>query len=397
MAKSDREGFKTVETDFDELDAKIRAHRKEIFHRVLWIVGIFAVLAVAAGLWMALRTYDSYEVRNTTDRTDSEASKFEVFLGNIIRYSNDGIVYMDSENEYIWNQSFEMTAPKISICENYLVVYDQGGLDIYIMDDSGLRKQIETTLPIQTVCVANQGSIAVLMKDSSVSYVKLYDRKGNELANGAFYRDKGGFPIDIALSADAQKLAVDMVDVSDGNVKSTITFYNFGSVGQNEINNNVGTYSYFDMLIPEIEYVSEDRMVAIGDTEIVVFGGSQKPEVTAEIFLTGELESVFYDKKYIGTVQSNYDEEGTHHIQVYDMRGKSIMEADTALAYDSIEFLSNHEICAKNNYECTIYTIHSIEKFSYTFDREIYKILPQGIGADYIFIMEGTTEEVRLQ
>jgi hypothetical protein len=397
MAKSDREGFKTVETDFDELDAKIRAHRKEIFHRVLWIVGIFAVLAVAAGLWMALRTYDSYEVSNTTDRTDSEASKFEVFLGNIIRYSNDGIVYMDSENEYIWNQSFEMTAPKISICENYLVVYDQGGLDIYIMDDSGLQKQIETTLPIQTVCVANQGSIAVLMKDSSASYVKLYDRKGNELANGAFYRDKGGIPIDIALSADAQKLAVDMVDVSDGNVKSTITFYNFGSVGQNEINNNVGTYSYFDMLIPEIEYVSADRMVAIGDTEIIIFNGSQKPEVSAEIFLTGELESVFYDEKYIGTVQSNYDEEGTHHIQAYDMRGKSIMEADTALAYDSIEFLPNHEICVKNNYECTIYTIHSIEKFSYTFDREIYKILPQGIGANYIFIMEGTTEEVRLQ
>jgi hypothetical protein len=151
------------------------------------------------------------------------------------------------------------------------------------------------------------------------------------------------------------------------------------------------------MLIPEIEYVSEDCMVAIGDTEIVVFDGSQKPEVSAEIFLTGELESVFYDEKYIGTVQSNYDEEGTHHIQAYDMRGKSIMEADTALAYDSIEFMSNHEICVKNNYECTIYTIHSIEKFSYTFDREIYKILPQGIGANYIFIMEGTTEEVRLQ
>jgi hypothetical protein len=397
MAKSDREGFKTVETDFDELDEKIQAHRREIFHRVLWIVGIFAVLAVAAGLWMALRTYDSYEIRNTTDRTDSEASKFEAFLGNIIKYSNDGIVYMDSENEYIWNQAFEMSTPKICICENYLAVYDQGGTDIYIMDDSGPQKKIETTMPIQTVCIANQGSVAVLMKDSSASYVKLFDRKGNELANGAFYRDKGGFPIDIALSADGQKLAVDMVDVSDGNVKSTITFYNFGSVGQNEINNNVGMYSYFDMLIPEIEYVSEDRMVAFGDTEIIIFSGSQKPEVSAEIFLTGELESVFYDEKYIGIVQNNYDEEGTHHIQAYDMRGKSVMEVDTNLAYDSIEFMSNHEVCVKNNYECAIYTIHSIAKFSYTFDREIYQILPQGIGADYIFIMEGTTEEVRLQ
>lgn len=397
MAKSDRAGFKTVETDFEELDEKIHQHRKAIFRRAVWIIGILAVLVVGVGLWAALRTYDSYEIKSSTDRTDSEASKFEVFLGNIITYSNDGIVYMNSGNEYIWNQSFEMTTPKLCICESYLAVYDQGGTAVYIMDASGPQNHIETTMPIQTVCIAGQGTIAVLMKEGTTSYVKLFDKKGNELASGAFYGNQGGFPIDIALSYDAQKLAVDMLDVTDGNVKSTITFYNFGSVGQNEINNNVGTYSYFDMLIPEIAYVSEDRMVAFGDTEIIIFGGSQKPEISAEIFLNGEPESIFYDEKYIGIVQSNNDEEGTHHIQAFDMRGNSIMETDTALSYDNIEFLTNHEICVKNEYECEIYTIHSIAKFAYTFDREIYKIIPQGLGADYIFIMEGTTEEVRLQ
>ncbi len=397
MAKSDREGFKTVETDFEELDEKIHMHRKAIFWRTVWVTGILAALIVGISLWAALRTYDSYEVRSSVERTDSEASKFEAFLGNIIKYSNDGVVYMDSTNEYIWNQSFEMSTPKICMCEEYLAVYDQGGTSIYIMDASGSQKNIETTMPIQTVCIAEQGTIAVLMKEGTTSYVKLYDKKGNELASGAFYGTQGGFPIDIALSYDAQKLAVDMLDVTDGNVKSTITFYNFGSVGQNEINNNVGSYSYFDMLIPEIEYVSEERMVAFGDTEIIVFSGSQKPEVSAEIFLSGELESVFYDEKYIGIVQSNNDEDGTHHIQAFDMRANSVMEADTAMSYDNIEFMTNHEICVKNDYECEIYTIHSITKFTYTFDKEIYKIIPQGIGADYIFIMEGTTEEVRLQ
>ena len=397
MAKSNREGFKTVETDFEELDEKIRKHRKTIFRRVIGIIAVLAVLAVGIGLWTALRTYDSYEIRSSVDRTDSEAVKFEEFLGNIIKYSNDGIICMDSESEYIWNRGFEMTAPKLSICEGYLAVYDQGGTNIYIMDASGTQNSIETTMPIQRVCVANQGTAAVLMKEGTASYIKLFDRKGSELASGAFYGDQGGFPIDIALSYDGQKLAVDMLDVTDGNVKSTIAFYNFGSVGQNEINNNVGTYSYFDMLIPEIKYVSENRMVAFGDTEIIVFDGSQKPSVYSEIFLNGEVESVFCDDKYIGIVQNNYDEEGTHHIQAFDIRGNSVMEADTAMDYDSIDFLSNHEIVVQNDYQCEIYTIHSIRKFAYTFDREIYKVVPQGVGSDYIFIMDGTTEEVRLQ
>ena len=51
------------------------------------------------------------------------------------------------------------------------------------------------------------------MKEDDVSYVRLYDKKGQELASGEFYQEKGSFPVDIALAPDAQKLAVDMLDV----------------------------------------------------------------------------------------------------------------------------------------------------------------------------------------
>lgn len=397
MARSNRDGFKTVETDFEELDAKIQAHRKKIFWRVVRIIVIVVVVVAAFELWSALRSYSSYETRSSVERTDSEASKFEAFHGNIIKYSNDGIIYMDSGNELIWNQSFEMTTPELDICEDYLVVYDKGGTELYIMTEAGVQKQLEMAFPIQTVCVANQGTVAVLMKEEDISYIKLFDKKGKALANGEFYGDQGGFPIDIALSNDAQKMAVDMIDVNDGNIKSTITFYNFGSVGQNEIDNNVGMYSYSDMLIPQIEYVSNERMVAFGDHELIIFEGSQKPKVAEEIFIEEEMESVFYNEKYIGVIWNNYDEEGMHHITVYDMKGSRVMENDTAMVYDQVEFLANNEICVTNSYECELYTVHSIKKFSYTFDTEIYKILSQGNGANYVFILNGTTEEVHLQ
>ena len=120
MAKTNHEGFKTVETDLEELDEKIRDHRRGIFWRVVWVVGMFAVMLVAVGLWEALRVYEDYEVTSSVERTDSEASRFEEFCGNIVKYSNDGIVYMDGENELIWNQSFEMNTPRMSKCENYM-------------------------------------------------------------------------------------------------------------------------------------------------------------------------------------------------------------------------------------------------------------------------------------
>lgn len=397
MTKSKHEGFSKVETDFEDLDEKIQKHRKRVFRTVTWILAIIIAAVVGMELYMAVRSYDSYEVQSSYERNDSEATKYIAFCDGLVKYSNDGIVYTNNRNELIWNQAFEMTSPQVALCEPYLAAYDKGGTSIFILKEDGIQKQLEMTMPIQSVCVAKQGTVAVLMKENTTSYIKMFDRKGNELTNGEFYADKGGIPIDIALSYDARKLAVDMLNVIDGNIKSAITFYNFGSVGQNEINNNVGMFSYADTLIPEIEYVSENRMIAIADNEIDIFGGDQKPQVENRIFLPDDLESIVYDDKYIAVLTKNAGSEVSHHITIYDMKANKMMETDTAMEYDAVEFLGNHELCLRNEYTCELYTAHGILRFSYTFDCSVHKIMSYDIGANYILILDGRTEEVRLQ
>lgn len=397
---ADKKDFKTVEINSDmqdEIDQQIRRHRRKVVRRVIAAIFVIALLFVGIQLWSALRSYDSYEIRNKIEQQDSGSAKYETFLGKTVEYNNDGIVYRDLDNELIWNQSFEMSTPMLSICENYLAIYDQGGTSIYIMTTTGLSKKIETSTPISTVCVANQGTVAVLMKEDNVSTVRLYDRKGNELANGEFYVEKGSFPIDIALSYDAQKLAVDMLDVKEGKVSSTVSFYNFGSVGQNEIDNNVGTYSYADMFISEISYVASDRMVALSDTGFLVFEGTQKPALKRQVDFDQEVQSVFCNNKYVGITYANAKKEENWHIKVYDLNGNTVMENDTAIAYNKIEFLDRNEVCVRDDYNCEIYTIHSIRKFAYTFDQTLYKILSGADATSYTFVLSGETDEVRLK
>ena len=187
--------FKTVQIETDnenleEIEEKVRRHRRRIIRRIVIVVLVIVTIIVSFQLWSALRSYSGYEVRNKTERQDSVAAKYVTFLGNLIEYNNDGIVYKDEDDELIWNQSFEMSAPMVSICEGYLAVYDRGGTMIYIMASDGLTKKIETSTPISTVCVANQGTVAVLMKEDNVSTVRIYDRKGKELTIGEFYEEK---------------------------------------------------------------------------------------------------------------------------------------------------------------------------------------------------------------
>lgn len=395
-----KSGFKTVDNDIENLEdieEKIRTHRRRVFRRTITVIILILVVIAFVQIWFSLRTYDSYEVINTVEQGNKSATHFVEFSGQIAEYSNDGIVCKNAQGELIWNQAFEMNSPETDTCKNYMTVYDKGGKDIYIMQSLGVVKHLETSMLIRTVCIADQGTVAVLMEEDNNFYVKLYDKTGKELASGKFYGSKGGIPVDIALSHNAQKLAVDMVDITRGNVDTTISFYNFGSVGQNEIDNNVGTFTYEDTLIPEIDYVSDNTMVAICDNSVKIFEGSQKPELSKEIIIDQEMESVFHSDKYVGLVYSNQDENSTHHIKVYDMRAKLVMENDSLLTYTNVQFLSNNEILVNDAYSCELFTIHSIKKFSHTFDKPLYAMLYNSGVNEYTIISEDAIEEVRLK
>ncbi|MGN0352944.1 MAG: DUF5711 family protein [Roseburia sp.] len=397
MANTGKNGFRTVEMNMEEYEQKLHEHRKKIVKRTITIIAAALLVFAGTGFYFSLKSYEDYEVRSSVERSDTQATIFQEFQGNILKYSNDGAFYTDLENEFIWSQAFEMAQPALDICENYLVLYDEGGNQIYILTAEGLQGSIETTMPIQQVCVASQGTVAVLMQEDATAYLRLYDKKGNDLASGEIHGEKGGYPIALALSSDAQKLAVSMVDINDGDIKTTIAFYNFGSVGQNEIDNCVGSYSYSNAVFPEIEFVSSDRMLAFGSNEIVVFEGTQKPQVAEEIFPEEEIKSIFYNKKYFGLVTSNNDEEVTYHLNVYNMKGTSVMERDFSMEYETVEFLSNDEICIRNANSCELYTIRGIYKFHYDFEQELYQIIPGGTDRNYTFVLSEVTEKVKLK
>ena len=115
--------FKTVETsqeDLEELEEKIRRHRHKIARRTALVIVTVVAAVIFVELWSALRTYSGFEVQASAERKDSAATGYKMFQGKILEYDNDGIVCHDTDDRLIWNQSYEMTAPELSVCEQYL-------------------------------------------------------------------------------------------------------------------------------------------------------------------------------------------------------------------------------------------------------------------------------------
>lgn len=397
MSDTEKQGFRAVEPNVEEMEQKIRRHRKRIAISTAAIVVVIAVLIMAAGIYFELKEYQNYAVSSEVEWGKSASAKYESFAGRILRYNNDGVFYTDMSDNLIWNQAYEMQNPSVDICETYAAIADLQGNQIYIMNTAGVQGSIKTGKPIEAVRIANQGTIAVLTQADGTSYLELYNKSGESLASGEIHVANSGYPLDISLSNDANKLAVSILDISKGKANTTITFYNFGAAGQNEIDNMVGSYAYEDAIIPEIKFISNDRMIAFGDHKVILFEGKQSPEETNVLNIKNQVKSIFYEENYFGLVYSKEDSKNSHKMEIYDMNGKLRLEQEFRMDYQDIEFLKNHEICIRNEYECEIYTLRGVKRFSYKFDQELHKIFSGSLGRRYTFILDDVIEKVKLK
>lgn len=387
--------LKPVETDWDEIKKKVREHKKQQLKKFLIILG--CVLAVLVVLYVVsqVKTYSKYKTLDSIERADTSATNFMTFKHNVLKYSNDGVVYADDDNNIIWNQTFEMDSPLMTKSENYVAFADLDGQQIYVMDENGLAGSVKTNMSIKKIAVSAQGTIAVLMESQHTSYLALYNMKGEMLAEGAIHMENSGYPMDIALSADGKKLAVSILDFASGTVKTTLSFYNFGTVGQNQIDNIVNTYSYAGAVMPKLVYVDDSTMLAFADTGVMIFEGSQVPELTGEVLVSTEIKSIFYDDRFFGLIVQDPETENGRKLVIYDMHGSEIADASLDMAYTQAYFLDNHEVCIQNEGQCQIYTLFGVKKFESSFASEVYHVRNRIGVRNYSIFIEGSTEHIR--
>lgn len=397
MDNKGKSNLHMVETNWDEIEQKIREHRLKRLRWTAIIVGICVAAVIIYYVFMQHKTYDDYKVMSEVSRSDTPATHYLPYNEGFLKYSNDGASYVSISNENIWNQSYEMENPLVSICQSYVAIADKQGEMIYVLDGDDLQGEITVNMPISRIEVAAQGTVAVLMEENGTGYLSLFDKSGNQLAEGAIHVENSGTPMDIALSSDGKKLGVAIVDVSGGVARTTINFYNFSSTGQNQIDNIVGSCSYEDTIIPEVAYVGDNTMLAFADNGVYTFTGADSPKEAQHLEVEEEIQSVFYDDSYFGLVYTDTSMDTGRIIKVYDLKCNEQVTIATELPYTTIQFLDNHEICLFNEKQCGIFTLGGLQKFTYEFEDGISGVFHDSGYRNYIILKEGMTERVRLK
>jgi hypothetical protein len=278
------------ENDEDVLDEEVvkkKIRRHKIRGAVVILVIMMIAIAVYAVVLRVIDNYDykSYAITNSINRDDIESSKYVAFADGYVRYSNDGISYYKSNGKVIWNQTYSMQNPAVSICGNSIAVADINGSSAFSFNADGQVGKADTSMPILQIEVSSGGKIAAVLEDTNANYINMYDTNGDKIYSVKTTLSGDGYPLDISISSDAKKLIASFIKVSGDEIKTNVVFYNFSDVGKNETERVVGGFNYDDVIVGDVKFIDDTQAVAVGENVVSIYKIKEYPSLEHTIDL----------------------------------------------------------------------------------------------------------------
>ena len=194
--------------DIREVRKKGRKIKRKKAEKIL-VTAVLAALAVC-GTYLLLKNETYGQARKASGYTNeiSDSNSYIRFGNGIVRYSRDGVVFLNRKNEEQWIQSAQIQNPIIEVNDDTFAVADSGGNSILVFTEDGLKGEIETTLPIEKISVSNQGIVSAILRNENSPKIISYDATGNILVEQQASLSSTGYPVALEMSDDGNELAV---------------------------------------------------------------------------------------------------------------------------------------------------------------------------------------------
>lgn len=382
-----------------ENDIKVvRGAKLKQKHRTKIILTSIAVIAIACvvlsfvlpvslyenavNLFSAMGTgkYPNQLVGSTVLDTESNGSYYYVLTDtNITAYSNSG--------KKIFTEMHGFANPVMSVADTRVLVFDQGGDDLYVYNLSGLIDTLKTDNDIINANISRSGSFAVSThSDNYTSVVTVYDKNFNTVFTWNSAKD---IINNVLLNSRGNKIAVSSLNSVSGQYVSKLYILNFDSadpLNTVEFNNsavlslcNTGNgisvithdgYKFVDWkkyTTTELTVSGEINMMrTTGKGVLLVYNRandrsdntviliSSKGVKTNEFKLNDSITDIQYDNKriyYVNDVTVN----------LLDKNGNILRNGDSDYGIKKIVVISSNAVAAVNDSEISKITIESGE------------------------------------
>ena len=376
------------------MEQQNKEKRKLKMNRMQWTIAA-GVLILAVVLVYALvknnKVASSYEVVTSMSRGDDTSVYYCMMRKGMVKYSKDGVAMTNKSGTVLWNQTYEMALPTMTSAGDYVAVGDIGANTIYIFNEYGQLGRVSTDVPIQEIQISEQGVVAAVLSDTSSNYINLYDKQGNSLGSIKASLENTGYPLAIALSPDASKLAVSYLIVKRGSMQSRIVAYDF-SDGEGD---HLLDTQELEGLYSKAAFLDSREVVLFGEKGFVLYQADSKKIETQENF-ESEINSVFCTNQKLGFIFKNEDDNGKYRMEIYNKAGKKSSTYYFDLDYSGMT-ADDDEVILYNDEEMLIYQMGGRVRFRGTFNTAVTGVMPSWEDGLYWLIDDQSLREIRIR
>ena len=343
---------------------------------------ILILLLTGAGTWFyyqRFHRYTSYETIRQVPLNEGSLVGYENFGSNVLKYTRDGASYIDDHGENVWTESYEMKMPIVSVNGDFAAIADQQGNTLIICGPDGKVGQATTVLPITRVAVSGLGMAAVVLEDSTSSYIYFFRKDGVQLQLKIRTNMEGdGYPLDLCLSRNGTQMMCSFVRLAGGEAKTRVVFYDFSEIGKNVPTRVVGGFDdVFDKaVVPRTVYLKDPYSCAFGSNGPVFFSSKNlaKPQLIEAVSAEeNTISGICYSDEYVGIITWNNTGEGEKRLQVYRADGSMVF--DKEFTYDYVHAdIDGELIFLYNDNSCKVFNMAGVEKLDTVFDFAVTKI-----------------------
>lgn len=332
---------------------------------------VLVVIAIVSYLVMSrYHLYTGYEVTASYEAEDISGTRYEKLGNGFVKYGSDGVTFVNGRNETQWSTAYTIETPMTDICGETMLIYEQQGYLVQIVNTEGALGSYQTDLPILKGVIAKNGVAALMLKDDRDVRVRLVSTNGTSLAEVRTTLEDQGQPLDIAVSSNAQRLMVSLARIGSGTVDGTIAFYDFSSSVSVDDTHLAASFDYRDMVFPSVCYLSDSSAAAIGDAGFVTYRASKTPAEWKKVTVGGEILSAFHDSDNIGFVMASDSPTDRYRMQVYRLNGKKRCDLTFSHGYSQIR-MDSGEILVNDLGHMMVFTPGGVKRLNTDYEKQV--------------------------
>ena len=379
----------------DNYELRLSRHKRNIVKKTVITVVAIAAAVTAVGFYIEKRSYHNYKVVQYSEQEDVVSTSYIEMDGDILRYSPDGVSLVSDKMSTLWSETYQMQNPVADANGTRAVIADKDGTTLEIYDKSGKTGSVTTSYSIIKARVSKSGLVAAILDGGDDTWIDFYSTDGSLIAENQTKIDDPGYPLDIAVSEDGVVMMVTYQFVDGSDTTSYVAFYNFGDVGQNEDDRIVSGYKYEGVVVPQIQYLSNNRSIALKDNGFTIYQGSQIPKEVKTIETDKEIVSTFYDDDMVGLVFKNDSKDKQYIMEVYNTAdGKLKFKEDFNIPYTTIK-LSGGNILMYNSSQMCVMNSRGVQKYLGSVDGTIKDFFKIGMNR-YLLVLDSGVDVIKL-